>query len=332
LNSVPKIGITMGDPAGIGPEIIRKAYARRLPLHVPVVFGDFVILSNTMKSLPPLKIKTIQSPTEPLLTSKEGINLFPVTDLSPRDIQSGQVNAITGRAAGRYIETAIHAALGGEIDAVVTCPIHKKAFHEGGYPYPGHTEMFAALTDTKRYGMMMVSTPFKVALATIHLPLRDVPKAITQTGLKEIIELTFGAMRRWFGIPDPRICVLGLNPHAGEGGDMGDEETEIIKPVIQKLREKSYRITGPMPADTAFIKRKLKQFDAFVAMYHDQGLIPFKMLAFERGVNVTLGLPFPRVSVDHGTGLDIAGKGIADPTSLRSAIQWAIRFVRQPED
>jgi len=238
------------------------------------------------------------------------------------------VNAITGRAAGQYIETAIHTALGGEIDAVVTCPIHKKAFHEGGYSYPGHTEMFAALTGTERYGMMMVSVPLKVSLVTIHLPLKDVPGDLTRSRLREIINLSLEAMRQWFGIPDPRICVLGLNPHAGEEGDMGEEEIQIIRPVVEEFCKAGNRIEGPLPADTAFIETNLKRFDSFVAMYHDQGLIPFKMLAFERGVNVTLGLPFPRVSVDHGTGLDIAGKGIADPASLRSAIRWAIRFVR----
>lgn len=328
MSFVPRIGITMGDPAGIGPEIILKAYELRLPIHAPIVFGDPTILTKALRPHQSKKIKILSSLNEPLLTSREGINLLPVTGLSPKDVQPGRVNAITGKAAGQYIETAIHTALGGEIDAVVTCPIHKKAFHEGGYSYPGHTEMFAALTKTARFGMMMVSTPLKVALTTIHLPLKEVPKSLNHSRVREIIELTLRAMQSRFGISDPKICVLGLNPHAGEEGDMGEEEIQIIRPVVEEFRKAGNRIEGPLPADTAFTKKNLKRYDVFIAMYHDQGLIPFKMLAFERGVNVTLGLPFPRVSVDHGTGLDIAGKGIADPASLRSAIRWAIRFVR----
>ncbi len=323
-----KIGITMGDPAGIGSEIILKAYARRLPLHFPIVFGDFNVLSNTL-TLPTVKeIRVLRALTDPLLTSRDGINLFPVTGLSRDVIRPGKVNAATGQAAGLYIETAIQAALNGEVDAVVTCPIHKKAFHEGGYPYPGHTEMFAALTGTKRFGMMMASTPLKVSLATIHLPLKDVPARLTKSVLRDMIALTLDTMRGWFGIPEPSICVLGLNPHAGEAGDIGVEERQIIQPVVEEFRNTGQRVDGPLPADTAFTRPNLKRFDAYVAMYHDQGLIPFKLLAFESGVNVTMGLPFPRVSVDHGTALDIAGKGVADPGSLRSAIRWAVRFAR----
>ncbi len=324
VTSIPRIGITMGDPAGIGPEIILKAYGRRLPRHIPVVFGDANVLKEAARILPAAPpIREIHTAAE----ARPGeLTLLPVTNLPPEAVRPGRVSAVTGKAAGQYIEAAIAAAARGEIDAVVTCPIHKRAFHEGGYPYPGHTEMFAALTETRRYAMMMVSVPLKVTLATIHLPLRNVAPSLTRPGVETAIDLTLRTTRDWFGIEHPRICVVGLNPHAGEGGDMGREELEIIDPAIWKFREKGENVTGPLPADTAFTRKNLGSYDAFVAMYHDQGLIPFKLLAFESGVNCTLGLPFPRVSVDHGTALDIAGSGTADPGSLRSAIRWAVRF------
>ena len=325
---IPKIAITMGDPAGIGPEIIQKAYARRLPSHYPIIFGDFNILCETAAHPFGKEIRILRSLADPPISSRDGLNLIAITNFSRGEVHPGKVNAATGRAAGRYIEAAIRAAERGDVDAVVTCPIHKRAFHEGGYRYPGHTEMFADLTGTRRFGMMMVSTPLKVSLATIHLPLKEVPAHLTRPAIRDILDLTLTTSRRWFGIPSPRVCVLGLNPHAGEEGHMGLEERQVIQPVIEEFLEKGDMVDGPLPADTAFTRRNLKRYDAYVAMYHDQGLIPFKLLAFERGVNVTLGLPFPRVSVDHGTGLDIAGKGIADPGSLRSAIRWAVKFTR----
>ncbi len=320
----------MGDPAGIGPEIILKAYHNRLPRHIPVVFGDLSVLQEISKTLVTLtRVQVIPSIDEARLISGEGLNLFPVTDLASKTIHPGQVNATTGKAAGQYIEAAIDAAQRKEIDAVVTCPIHKRAFHQGGYPYPGHTEMFADRTATSRFGMMMASHSLKVSLVTIHLPLREVPRTLTKFRVRECLALTLWTLKQWFGISAPRLCVLGLNPHAGEGGDMGREESEIIAPLIHEFQVQGVSVSGPLPADTAFGKRNLKTCDAFIAMYHDQGLIPFKMLSFNRGINLTMGLPFPRVSVDHGTGLDIAGKGFADPGSLRSAIRWAIRFAKR---
>jgi len=319
----------MGDPAGIGPEIILKAYEQRLPQHVPVVFGDLKVLegaSRTLSASP--RIQVVSSLNETCLTGNEGINLFPVTKLPRDSVYPGKVNPTSGNAAGRYIEAAIEAAKRGDIAAVVTCPIHKHAFHKGGYPYPGHTEMFADKTGTRHFGMMMASALLKVSLVTIHLPLKDIPPALTRPRIRECITLTLKTLEGWFGIPRPDLCILGLNPHAGENGDMGSEETEIIAPVVRDFQNQGVHVTGPIPADTAFVRKNLKKYDAFVAMYHDQGLIPFKLLAFENGINVTMGLPFPRVSVDHGTGLDIAGKGIANPGSLRSAIRWAVRFAK----
>ncbi len=329
MNKPPILALTMGDPAGVGPEIILKAYTRFLPRHIPIVFGDPEILQMTAKtlSLSP-KIRTLEKVRAPLLTNREGLNLLRITELPLDLVRPGHVDAFTGKASGRYIEAAIEAALKNEVDAVVTCPIHKRAFHLGGYPFPGHTEMFAEHTKSHPYAMMMVSSPLKVALATIHLPLREIFDHLTPTRIRETILLTHRALKTWFGIPSPRIAVLALNPHGGEGGDLGDEENGLITPVIRELEAEGLHLTGPLPPDTAFTRLQRKRHDAFVAMYHDQGLIPFKLLAFETGINLTLGLPFPRVSVDHGTGLDIAGKGIASAASLRAAIRWAIRFSR----
>ncbi len=326
MQTPPKIGITLGDPAGIGPEIILKAYQKRLPRHISIVYGDVLLMDVANALSFPKKIHTIRDVTASPIESRDGINLLPVTALRPSSFIVGHPNATTGRAAGRYIEKAIHAALHHEIDAVVTCPIQKHAFHKGGYSYPGHTEMFATLTDAQRYTMMMLSHPLKVSLVTLHLPLQNVATALTAARIQEVIELTLTALKRWFGISTPRIGVLGLNPHAGEEGDLGWEEDRLIRPVIQSFQKRGDTVEGPLPPDTAFLKEKLKRYDAYIAMYHDQGLIPFKLMAFHTGVNCTLGLPFPRLSVDHGTGLDIAGKGIADPSSLRSAIRWAVAF------
>jgi len=330
MKKLPIIALTLGDPAGIGPEIILKAYRRSLPRHIAVVFGDLGILRKAALVVPsPPEIRVVDDLADPFLTSREGLNLMRVTELPPESVQPGRVHALTGKAAGRYIDAAIQAALKREVDAVVTCPIHKRAFHLGGYQYPGHTEMFAERTKSHLYAMMMVSSPLKVALTTIHLPLREIFHHLTSTRIREIIGLTHRTLQTWFGIPSPRIAVLALNPHGGEEGDLGQEEKNLITPVIQELKARGLDLSGPLPPDTAFLPHHRKQFDAFVAMYHDQGLIPFKLLAFETGVNLTLGLPFPRVSVDHGTGLDIAGKGIASSSSLRSAIRWALRFSRQ---
>jgi len=323
-----RIGITMGDPAGIGPEIIIKAYTHNLPRHIPVIFGDMTLLKKTALNLSAsICLEKASTPDAAIMKNNKGINIVSISSFSPGDITPGRVSMITGKAAGRYIESAITAAQHGNIDAVVTCPIHKKAFHEGGYLYPGHTEMFADKTGTESFGMMMASDNLKIALATIHEPLKNVSGSITIETLSRVFSLTLQTLRNWFGISSPVIGVLGLNPHAGEAGDIGKEEQKIIFPVIKTFQTRGEFIEGPLPADTAFIEKYRERYDAFIAMYHDQGLIPFKLLSFENGVNITMGLPFPRVSVDHGTGLDIAGKGVARPESLRKAIRWAIKMI-----
>jgi 4-hydroxythreonine-4-phosphate dehydrogenase len=238
----------------------------------------------------------------------------------------GQVAEACGRAAYTYIETAIYAAQRGEVGAVATGPIHKEALHLAQVPFPGHTEIFASLTQTKRACMMLASDEITTSFVTTHIGIIDVPSRITQERVLEVIELTADAMWRLRGM-SPRIAVCGLNPHAGEHGLFGRQEEErLIGPAIEAAQAKGLTIEGPLPPDAAFVPAKRKTVDAFVCMYHDQGHIPFKMLAFENGVNVTLGLPIIRTSVDHGTAFDIAWTGQASPTSLYQAIRWGARL------
>ena len=239
----------------------------------------------------------------------------------------GRVSAAGGRAAIEAITGAICLALGRRVDAIVTAPISKEAIRAAGSPFPGHTEMLATFTGAKRHAMMLVGGPLRVSLATIHVPLAQVPSLITTRGVREVIELTWDAVRS-FGLRRPKIAVCGLNPHAGEGGMMGDEERRIIAPVVRALAKKGIPVSGPYPADTIFFRAARGEFAAVVAMYHDQGLGPLKTLAFDTGVNLTLGLPIIRTSVDHGTAFDIAGKGIASPESLLAAVELAATMAR----
>ncbi|MCJ7739679.1 MAG: 4-hydroxythreonine-4-phosphate dehydrogenase PdxA, partial [Anaerolineae bacterium] len=241
-------------------------------------------------------------------------------------VRPGVVDARHGRAAYTYIETAIGAALAGRVDGVVTAPIHKEALHLSGVPYPGHTEIFAALSGAKRVCMMLASEEITVSFVTTHVGLVDVSGQLSVGRVLDVIELTSGAMARVVG-RDPRIAVCGLNPHAGEHGLFGKgEEQHFVEPAIAAAHSNGIDVIGPLPPDAAFLPGVRSGVDAFVAMYHDQGHIPFKMLAFDTGVNVTLGLPIVRTSVDHGTAFDIAWMGKASPNSLYQAIQWATRL------
>jgi len=237
----------------------------------------------------------------------------------------GQITAEASQTAVAAIARAVRGCLDGELDAMVTAPICKEGLKLAGVNYPGHTEMIAALTGTRRYGMMLMGKGLRIMLATRHLPLRDVADALTKETLLEAIELT-GEALTWFGIKSGCIGVCGLNPHAGDGGALGDEETKIIAPAIKAARANGFNAIGPVPADVIFYQALQKQYDAVVAMYHDQGLGPLKMHAFDCGVNLTLGLPIIRTSPDHGTAFNIAGKGIATPDSLIAAIETAIQL------
>ena len=235
----------------------------------------------------------------------------------------GKVSAACGVAAVDYIYEASKLALQGKVKAVVTAPISKEAIHKGGCVFPGHTELLAHLSKTKSFAMMMVGGPFKIVLQSIHVALKDSVKSVTPALVSERLELTHKSLRQWFGLTHPRIAVAGVNPHAGENGAFGKEEIKILKPVIAKYQHKGWKVSGPHPPDTLYYWASQGKYDAVLCMNHDQGLIPFKLLAFENGVNMTLGLPYVRTSPDHGTAFDIAGKGVAKPQSMIAAMKLA---------
>jgi len=317
------IGITMGCPAGIGPEIILRYFAEKPSAEGPtiVVLGDRGILAKCASDI---GIEAVFSSWQPGQTVVP--QTIPVLELSAISCEShrwGQPTTTSAVAMAEYIIRAVQLIREGHLAAMVTCPISKSALQKAGHNFPGHTEMLVALTGADRYTMMMAGTSLKVTLATIHCALASVAKRITTTSIIELIRITHQAMQVDFGLPRPRLAVAGLNPHSGEDCLFGNEEYDIIAPAIQQVAAENIDVTGPYPPDTVFFKAAAGNFDAVVCMYHDQGLIPFKLLHFHDGVNVTLGLPIVRTSVDHGTAYDIAGKGCADATSLASAVTMA---------
>ena len=297
-----RIGITCGDVNGIGPEIALKAVLSRQWDDVKfVLIGPKQIFGDSSSWDIPFNEK-----------------------LTP-----GKITVGASKTAVAAIERAVRGCLDGELDAMVTAPICKEGLKLADIHYPGHTEMIAELTGTKRYGMMLMGKGLRVMLATRHLPLRAVANALTKESVEEAIALT-GEALKWFGLGGGRIGVCGLNPHAGDGGALGDEESTIIAPAIEAACAKGFNAIGPVPADVIFFQALEKQYDAVVAMYHDQGLGPLKMHAFDCGVNLTLGLPIIRTSPDHGTAFNIAGKNVAKPDSMIAAIETAIQLARQP--
>jgi 4-hydroxythreonine-4-phosphate dehydrogenase len=286
----PKVGVTVGDPAGIGPEIARKAAAD------PAVWAccDVVLYG-------------------------------PSTEAALGAFARGRVSAEAGRAAYDAITHAVADAQARAIDAIATAPINKESFAAAGLPWLGHTDLLAHLTGSARVAMMFHADALRVVLATVHIPLAEVPRALTRETLEGTIALAARELPR-FGIAAPRLALAGLNPHAGEHGLMGREEEDVLAPAVAACRARGIAIDGPFPADTIFVRAMRGEFDAVVACYHDQGLIPIKLVAFGSAVNVTLGLPIVRTSVDHGTAFDIAGQGVADPSSLIAAITLAARL------
>jgi len=322
------IGITMGCPVGIGPEIILKLFSASAPgrEHQAVVLGDSGVLRHTAGALNlPARIVT----WEPGQKIEPGT--VPVCDLSSLpldDFEWGKPSPQTGKAMAGYIEEGVRFAQEGTLSALVTCPITKSALKMAGYEYPGHTEMLAHLTNAPEHLMMMAGRRLKVVLVTIHEPLGRVSSLITEERIISCIRLTYLALWQDFGLDVPRIAVAALNPHAGEQGMFGEEESRVIAPAVEVCRS-VYDVSGPWPADTVFHRALSGEFDAVIAMYHDQGLIPFKLVHFSDGVNVTLGLPIVRTSVDHGTAYDIAGKGKADSSSLRMAFELAAEIAER---
>ena len=325
----PIIGITMGDAAGIGPEIIVKALSKGEIYRVssPLVIGDGKVLKSKIKNQRS-KIKI-----NPINRVEEGrfrlgiMDLMDLKNIRIKRLKIGKVNRMAAEAAVEYIGKAVSLARKGEIDALVTAPVNKEGLKKAGFRFLGHTELLAHLTRTKNYAMMLVGGPLKVILVTTHLPLSKVSSSLSRERIYQTIRLAWENMR-YFGIGEPRIGVAGLNPHAGEEGLFGREEKRSIIPAVEKAKKKGMKVEGPIPPDTIFHRALKGEFDCVIGMYHDQGLIPLKMLAFERGVNITLGLPIIRTSVDHGTAYEIAGKGMANPQSLIEAIKVAAQLVK----
>lgn len=318
----PVIGITIGDAAGIGPEIIIKALSKKeiYKISSPLVIGDKEVLKSKVK------FNSISRIGEARF--KFGtIDLIDLKNIRLERLKIGKVNKIAAEAAVEYIKKAVSLAIKGEINAIVTAPINKEGLKKAGFKFPGHTELLAQLTKTKYYAMMLVGGPLKVVLVTTHLPLSKVNSSLSKEKIYQTIKLTWNNMK-YFGIKSPRIGVAGLNPHAGEEGLFGKEEKKFIIPAVEKANKKGIKVEGPIPPDTAFYRALRGEFDVIVAMYHDQGLIPLKMLAFDKGVNITLGLPITRTSVDHGTAYEIAGKGVANPQSLIEAIKIAAKLAK----
>jgi 4-hydroxythreonine-4-phosphate dehydrogenase len=320
LEDLP-IAITMGDACGIGPEIIAKLYAAAGSLPPTLVIGDEALIKRAVKLLDlPLSVRVIDSP-EAFQFSPKTVNIIALSQL-PEDLPFGQLDARAGKAAYDYIRAGIDLALQKRIRAVVTAPINKEALRLAGFHYPGHTEILADFSGTQDFAMMLMNDDLRVILVTIHVSLREAIEQLTIERELMTIRLAHRAMTQ-LGIARPRIAVAGLNPHAGEHGLFGSEDEAIVRPAIQQAQAEGIEVSGPWPGDTVFMNARKGQFDIVVAQYHDQGLIPVKFLGVDQGVNITVGLPFVRTSVDHGTAFDIAGTGKASHASLRVAVEQA---------
>ncbi|MEZ5063286.1 MAG: 4-hydroxythreonine-4-phosphate dehydrogenase PdxA [bacterium] len=322
-----RIAVTAGDPAGIGPEIVAKALReRRLQrLGDVVVFAEGQTFDAACMAAGVPALPRVDSAAAAPGAGGPAV-LAPVdVEAVPADFELGRPSAWTGRVAATCVERAARAALAREVDAVVTAPLAKVALQAAGVEFPGHTEMLASLAGVDSVAMMFVAKELRLTLATIHVALADVPRLLTADSLLEKMRLTRDALLHHAGIPSPRLAVLGLNPHAGESGMFGREEIAVVGPAIQRARERGWRVDGPFPAD-AFFARQRRDFDGVLAMYHDQGLIPVKLLGGGQAVNVTLGLPFVRTSPDHGTAFDIAGRNVASAESLVAAAALAAEW------
>ena len=320
---LPRIALTSGEPAGIGPDVCLGLAARQLDCDL-VCLADREMLAERARML---GFKVELRPYE--RASHRHIPGTLVVEHHPLQtpVAAGRLEARNSPYVIHLLERACDGALSGEFAAIATAPVHKGAINDAGIPFTGHTEFFADRTRAPRPVMMLATPSLRVALATTHLPLARVSAAITGELLSEVLQIVDRDLARWWGIDRPRIAVCGLNPHAGESGHLGDEEIRVIAPVIARMRERGLRIAGPLPADTVFLPRVLADFDVVLAMYHDQGLPVIKYAGFDSAVNVTLGLPILRTSVDHGTALDLAGTGRADGGSMAAAVDLAVQLV-----
>jgi 4-hydroxythreonine-4-phosphate dehydrogenase len=335
INKNPLIAISMGDPAGIGAEVILKAassLAGRRNAPMLAVVGDLGAMCAAAKRLGPCVPQPCELSRDASVKRRDGqIAVISVGRLPLRAAEPGRPSIAGADAAYRYVVEGARMALTGEAAALVTAPLNKAWLNRAGHHFPGHSELLAVLSHARLWRMMFVGDQLRLALVTVHMGLAKVSAALTRDGVYQTIRLLTEHLRDRLGIPAPRIAVLGFNPHAGENGLFGDEETRVIAPAIKRARRAGIDAFGPLAPDTAFIRPKGEfAFDAAVAMYHDQGLIPLKTLEFDRAVNVTLGLPFVRTSPDHGTAYDIAGSGTADASSMIAAIEYAARIARAP--
>jgi 4-hydroxythreonine-4-phosphate dehydrogenase len=338
----PVLGISIGDPAGIGPEICLKALGKKdiFDKTIPIVYADRIVLENAQKTTgKDFVLRQIKKPSEALGNPGTIDYIEAGVIKTPEDYSLGETSAKAGDAAFNYVLKALNDALAGGIQAVVTCPISKEAINLAGHKFAGHTEIFAHYTNTKDYGMLLSANVGERSLNVIHVsthvPLRKACELITKTRVLDTIILADKALKL-MGSSQKRIAVAGLNPHSSENGLFGNEEADAIVPAIEEAKAKGLNVTGPVPPDTVFVKALGGQFDIVVAMYHDQGHIPLKLCGFSlessggssrmRGINTTIGLPVIRTSVDHGTAFDIAGKNLANEESLLDAIDMAIRF------
>ncbi len=324
--ALPRLLLTPGEPAGIGPDLAVAVAQQPLDAALAAVCDPALLQARAQQLGLPLRLRILDR-SSPLQPHRPGeLQVLPVPLAA-----HAQAGRLDPRNAGYVLDTLRLAAaqvLAGAADALVTAPVHKGVINDAGVAFTGHTEFLAELCGAPTPVMMLASGALRVALATTHLPLRDVPDAITPGGLEAVLRVLHHDLKQRFGIAAPRILVCGLNPHAGEGGYLGREEIELIAPVLERLRGEGMQLTGPLPADTLFTPRLLAQADAVLAMYHDQGLPVLKHAGFGEAVNVTLGLPIIRTSVDHGTALDLAGSGRAESGSLEAALRMALQLVR----
>ncbi|MFQ6044945.1 MAG: 4-hydroxythreonine-4-phosphate dehydrogenase PdxA [Gemmatimonadales bacterium] len=307
----PRIAITLGDPRGIGPEVVAKTLAD------PPAEADFVLigLPEQIEGIPAAERIPVMGNREPGSGEPSPRESTPLVPLFP--FPAGEA----GRIVGRSLERAVELAMSGKIHAIVTGPAEKKALHQAGYHYPGHTEWLAELAGGVDAAMMLTTGSLRVVLITTHLPAREVPQAVTVARVLRVGHITMRALSHWWGIDDPRLAICAMNPHAGEGGLFGEEDRAVLEPAARELDA-----AGPLPADTVFVRAMKGEFDAVLTPFHDVGMTAVKVAGFGTGVNVTLGLPFVRTAPDHGTAFDIAGRGVADPGSMREAVRLAVEL------
>jgi len=325
-----RVAITPGEPAGIGPDVTLQLAQRDWPVELVVVADPALLRERAAKLDLPLTLREYQPGVAARPQNAGTLTVLPIA--TPQPVKAGELCVANGRYVLETLARACDGCLNGEFAALITGPVHKGVINDAGIPFSGHTEFFAERAGRARVVMMLATEELRVALATTHLPLKDVSAAVTRDCLHEVINILHSDLQTKFGLAQPHIFVCGLNPHAGEGGHMGREEIDVIIPALDELRRSGIQLTGPLPADTLFQPKYLQHADAVLAMYHDQGLPVLKYQGFGRAVNITLGLPFIRTSVDHGTALELAGLGNADAGSFITALNLAITMIKSSNE